>query len=44
MQSVSVFLDIRKVAHFRWESTDISRAQGLRHVISILFRSPLGKV
>ena len=32
-----------KVADFLWKNPDVSRTQGLYHVIYILFRSPLGK-
>ena len=35
MQSVSVFLDIAKLADFPWKSTDVSRTQGVCHVIHI---------
>ena len=35
MQSLSVFLDIAKFADFRWKNTDVSRTQGVCHVIHI---------
>ena len=44
MQSISVFLDIAKFANFQWKNADVSRTQGLCHVIRILFGSSLGKV
>ena len=44
MKSLSVFLDITKIADSWSKITDISRTQGLRHVIYIFFRSSLGKV
>ena len=44
MQSISVFLDITKVADFRWKNADDSRTQGVCHVIYIFFGSSLGKV
>ena len=40
----SVFLDIEKFADFRWKNADVSRAQGMCHVIHILFGSSLGKI
>ena len=44
MQSISVFLDITKVADFRSKNADLSRTQGVCHVIYILFGSSLDKV
>ena len=44
MQSISVFLDIAKVADFLWKNANISRTQGVCHVIHILSGSSLGKV
>ena len=41
--SVSVFLDITKVADLRWNNTNGSRTQGVFHVIYIFFGSTLGK-
>ena len=37
MQSTSVFLDITKVADFRWKNADVSITQGVFHVIYIFF-------
>ena len=44
MQSIYVFLDIAKFADFRLKNADVSRNQGVCHVIHIFFRSSLGKV
>ena len=44
IQSISVFLDVGKFADFRLKSADISRTQGIFHVIYIFFGSSLGKV
>ena len=44
MQSVSVFLDISKCAGFRWKNADVSRTEGVCHVIYIFFGSSLDKV
>ena len=44
MQSISVFLDIAKFADFRWKIADVSRTQGVRHVIYNFFESALAKV
>ena len=44
MQFISVFLDITKDADFRLKNTDVSRTQGVYHVIYIFFGSSLGKV
>ena len=44
MQFISVFLDIAKIADFWWKSADVSRPQGLCHVIYMFFESSLGKV
>ena len=44
VQSISVFLDIAKIADFRWKNADVSRTEGLCHVIHIVFGSFLGKV
>ena len=41
---LSVFLDIVKFANFRWKNADVSRIQGVCHVIHIFFGSSLGKV
>ena len=44
MQSIPVFPDITKIADFRWKNADVSRTQGVCHVIHIFFGSSLGKV
>ena len=44
MQSISVFLDIIKVADFGWKNADTSRTQGVRHVISIFLGCSLSMV
>ena len=44
MESIPVFLDITKVAGFRWKNADVSRTQGVCHVIYTFFESSLGKV
>ena len=44
MQSVSVVLDIAKFADSRSKNADVSRTQGVCHVIRIFFGSSLGKV
>ena len=44
MQSLSVFLDITKFADFQWKNADVSRNQGVFHVIHIFFGFSLGKV
>ena len=44
MQSITVFLDITNIACFLWKNTDVSRNQGVCHVICIFFGSSLGKV
>ena len=44
MESISVFLDITKLADFWWKNADVSRTQGLPHVIDSFFWSSLGKV
>ena len=36
MQSISVFLDITKVADFRLKNADVSATQGVCHVINII--------
>ena len=36
--------DITKIAEFRWKNADISRTQGMCHVIYVFFESSLGKV
>ena len=42
MQSTSVFLDIAKFADIWQKNADVSRTQGVCHVIHIYFRSSLG--
>ena len=44
MQSISVFLDIVKFAYFRSKNADVSKSEGVCHVIHIFFGSSLGKV
>ena len=44
MQSISVFLNITEVADFRWKNADVSRTEGVCHVIYMFFGSSLGKV
>ena len=43
MQSISVFLAIAKFADFWRKNADVSRMQGVCHMIHIFFRSSLGK-
>ena len=33
MQSISVFLDIAKFADFCWDNIDVSKIQGVCHII-----------
>ena len=44
LQSASVFPEKAKFADFRWKNTDVSRTQGVWHVLHIFFGSSLGKV
>ena len=44
MQSIPVFSDILKLADFRWKNADVSRAQGVCHVIYVFCGSYLGNV
>ena len=44
MQSISAFLDIAKFADIRWKNADVSRTQGMCHVIHMFFESSLGKI
>ena len=44
MQSISAFLDTAKFDDFRWKIADVSRTQGMRHLIHMFFGSSLGKV
>ena len=39
MQSVSLFLDIIKVADFHWNNADVSKTEGLRDLIYLFFGS-----
>ena len=36
VQSIYVFLDITKVADFRWKNADVSRTQEVYHVVYII--------
>ena len=44
MQSLSVFLNITKIADFWVKNADVTRTQGVCHVIYTFFRSSLGKL
>ena len=44
MESISVYLDLAKFADFWLKSADVSRNEGVCHVIYIVFGSCLGKV
>ena len=44
MQSISVFLDITKFADIWSKNADVSRIQGVRHVIHMFFGYSLGKL
>ena len=44
MQSISVFLDIVKFSDFWWKNTDVSRTQGLCHVIHMFLGFLGGKI
>ena len=48
MHSIHVYytsiLDIAESADFRWKAADVSRTQGMCHVIHIFFGSFLDKV
>ena len=37
MQSLSAFFDIAKVADFHWKNADVSRTQGVCHVIYVFW-------
>ena len=39
MQSVSLFLDIIKVADFHWNNADVSKTEGLRDLTYLFFGS-----
>ena len=44
MQSISAFLDIAKFADFQRKNADVSRTQGVCHMIHIFFGTSLGKL
>ena len=44
MQSIPVLPDILKIADFCWKNADVSRTQGVCHVIHVFFGSSLGKL
>ena len=44
MQSTSAFCDITKVVGFQQKNADVSRTQGVCHVICMFFGPSLGKV
>ena len=44
MQSTLVFPDITTIADFWWKYADVSRTQGVCHVIYVFVRSFLSKV
>ena len=44
MQSISVFHDNTKFADLRRKNADVSRSQGVCHVILLFFGSSVGKV
>ena len=44
MKYTSAFLDIKKFANFWRKNADVSRTQGVRHMIHRFFESSLGKV
>ena len=44
MQSISVFLDITKVADFQGKNADVSRTQGVNYVIYVFWGSFADKV
>ena len=44
MESISVFFDVAKFADFWLKNADVSRTQGVSHVIHIVFGTSLGKV
>ena len=43
METIFIIFDIAKFANFRLKNVDVSRTQGLFHVINISFVSSLGK-
>ena len=44
MQSISLFFGIAKFVDFQLKNADVSRTQGVCHVIHIFFGSSIGKV
>ena len=44
MHSISLFLDITKIADLWWKNADLSKSYGVCHVVYIFFESSLGKV
>ena len=44
MQSISVSHDIEKFADFQWKNADVSRTQGMCHMIHTFFGPSIGKV
>ena len=44
MQSISVFLNIAKLVNFKRKNADVSKIQGMCHVIYVIFGPSLGKV
>ena len=44
MQSVPLFPDITKITDCQWKNADVSRTQGVCHVIDVFFGLLLGKV
>ena len=44
MQSIPVFPGITKIADFCWQNADVSKTQGVCHVIYVFFGSSSGKV
>ena len=44
IQSAFVFIDITKIADFGWRNADVSRTQGMCHVICIFVGSSLCKI
>ena len=44
MQSISVFLDIAKFAEFQLNYVDVSRTDGVCHMIHTFFGPSFGKV
>ena len=44
IQSMPLFLDIAKLADFRWKNADVNKTQGVSHIIYIFVGSSLSKV